>query len=106
MVGAKRNAEEGQQYWRITQFLAPFYTMIPPVLVRDTDSRNMGYGGHAWVPIDDDNTWTWNLSANPHRPYEGSAVVTEASRRPWTRSTARSATGTTTTCWTGRCSGR
>ncbi len=73
MVGAKRNAEEGQQYWRITQFLTPFYTMIPPVLVRDTDSRSMGYGGHAWVPIDDDNTWTWNLSANPHRPYEESS---------------------------------
>ena len=88
MVGARRNAEEGRQYWRVTQFLAPFYTMIPPVLVRDTDSRNMGYGGHAWVPIDDHNTWTWNLSASPHGPYEegrrggGLEEVLDAKYRP------------------------
>ena len=69
MVGAKRSAENGLSYWRITQFLAPFYTMIPPILVQETDSRGSSYGGHAWVPIDDENTWTWNLSANPHRPY-------------------------------------
>lgn len=69
LVGAKRAAEDNLLYWRITQFLLPFYTMIPPVLIQDTDSRDSGYGGHAWVPIDDENTWTWNFSCNPHRPY-------------------------------------
>ena len=69
LVGARRSAENNQHYWRISQFLVPFYTMIPPVLIEDTDSRNSGYGGHAWVPIDDENTWTWNFSCNPHRPY-------------------------------------
>ena len=69
LVGARRSAESDHHYWRISQFLVPFYTMIPPVLIKDTDSRWSGYGGHAWVPIDDNNTWTWNFGCNPHQPY-------------------------------------
>ena len=69
LVGARRSAGNDQRYWRISQFLVPFYTMIPPVLIKDTDSRGSGYGGHAWVPIDDDNTWTWNFGCSPHQPY-------------------------------------
>src|ERR1051326_5851022 len=30
LIGARRNAEEDSYYWRITQFLMPFYQMIPP----------------------------------------------------------------------------
>ena len=33
------------------------------------DSSKAQYDGHAWVPIDDDNTWTWSFSVNPHQPY-------------------------------------
>jgi len=69
LVGARRSAENEQHYWRISQFLVPFYTMIPPVLVKDTDSSGSSYGGHAWVPIDDENTWTWNFGCNPYQPY-------------------------------------
>ena len=68
LIGARRNATEDKYYWRITQFLVPFWTMIPPVLRDEVeDSREDTYAGHAWVPIDDENTWTWSFNCNPHR---------------------------------------
>ena len=30
LIGARRNAEDGRYYWRITPWIAPFYTLIPP----------------------------------------------------------------------------
>ena len=68
MIGARRNAGDEGYYWRVTQCLIPFYNMIPPV-VPERDSSASPYSGHAWVPIDDENTWTWTFSANPHRDY-------------------------------------
>jgi phthalate 4,5-dioxygenase oxygenase subunit len=68
LIAARRNATESSYYWRLTQFLLPFYTMIPPVVDAD-DSSEAPYDGHAWVPMDDHNTWTWSFSANPHRAY-------------------------------------
>ncbi|MGH7089376.1 MAG: Rieske 2Fe-2S domain-containing protein [Stellaceae bacterium] len=68
LVAARRHADAQSNYWRITQFLLPFYTMIPPTIPDENSSRSQ-YSGHAWVPIDDEHTWTWTFSANPHRPY-------------------------------------
>jgi phthalate 4,5-dioxygenase len=68
LIAARRNAGEDAYYWRLTQFLLPFYSMIPPV-VDDDDSSDAPYDGHAWVPIDDHTTWTWSFSANPYRAY-------------------------------------
>jgi phthalate 4,5-dioxygenase len=62
LVGARRDADEEHYYWRITQFLMPFYTMIPPYGVSPTIS------GHAWVPIDDVNTMAWTVTWHPLRP--------------------------------------
>jgi phthalate 4,5-dioxygenase len=49
MYGAYRPAGPGQYYWRIAQFLFPFFTMPPTGLL----------GGHvvarAWVPMDDEH---------------------------------------------------
>ncbi len=67
-IGARRSAEEHGYYWRITQALMPFYQMIPPP-VEGFDSRAENYSGHAWVPIDDETTWTWSFSAQPHRDF-------------------------------------
>ena len=61
-IGARRVASDSEYYWRITQFLAPFYTMIAP---RDDDSA---IAGHAWTPIDDYNTWTFTFHWNPKEP--------------------------------------
>lgn len=70
VIGARRHATEESFYWRITQFLVPFWTMIPPILREDVDdSAEDTYAGHAWVPIDDENTWTWSFNCNPHRDF-------------------------------------
>jgi phthalate 4,5-dioxygenase len=64
VIGARRNVaeDEDQYYWRITQFLMPWYTIIPPF------GTHNPLGGHAWVPIDDDNCWAWSINYHPTRP--------------------------------------
>ena len=70
LIGASRNATEELFYWRITQFLVPFWTMIPPIMRENTnDSSQNTYSGHAFVPIDDENTWTWSFNCHPHRDF-------------------------------------
>ncbi|MCL6593820.1 MAG: Rieske 2Fe-2S domain-containing protein, partial [Alicyclobacillus sp.] len=61
MVGARRKAEPGFFYWRITQCLMPFYTLLPAY---GSDSP---VSGHAWVPIDDHNTMVWTITWHPSR---------------------------------------
>jgi phthalate 4,5-dioxygenase len=57
MYGAYRPAEPGQRYWRIAQFLFPFYTQIPTgILGHQILSR-------AWVPMDDDHTLFFYMGA-------------------------------------------
>ena len=68
LIAARRNAEPGHYYWRVTQFLLPFYTMIPPV-GNFRDSSQAPYDGHAWVPIDDHTTWTWSFGVHPQRAF-------------------------------------
>lgn len=71
-IGARRVASEDEYYWRITQFLAPFYTMIAR---RDADGP---IAGHAWVPIDDYNTWTFTMYWNPDQPLGDPASFDDA----------------------------
>ncbi len=56
-IGARRNAENDQYYWRVTQYVLPSFTLIPP-------RGDHPIGGHCWVPIDDENCWAW--SSNHH----------------------------------------
>jgi phenylpropionate dioxygenase-like ring-hydroxylating dioxygenase large terminal subunit len=67
LIGARRKAEEDTYYWRITQFLLPWYTMVPA-------SGDLSLGGHAWIPIDDDNCWTWSFNWHPTRPLTDAEV--------------------------------
>ncbi|MPZ55413.1 MAG: Rieske 2Fe-2S domain-containing protein [Rhizobiales bacterium] len=60
-IGARRNAEEGHYYWRITQWIMPWYTMVPPY-------GDNALNAHAWVPIDDENCYTWTFTYHPTRP--------------------------------------
>ncbi len=62
LIGARRNAEKDSYYWRITQFLMPFHSMIP------TYGDDPVIGGHCWVPLDDENTITWSIDWHPLRP--------------------------------------
>ncbi|HEX6462818.1 MAG TPA: Rieske 2Fe-2S domain-containing protein [Vicinamibacterales bacterium] len=59
-IGARRNAEEGKYYWRITQWVMPSFTMIAP---RGTHTVH----GHFWIPIDDENCWAWSFDYRPDR---------------------------------------
>jgi phthalate 4,5-dioxygenase oxygenase subunit len=61
VIGARRNAEEDSYYWRISQFLYPFYSMIPPF----GTAGNLS--GHAWVPMDDHTVMMWEIEWNPSR---------------------------------------
>jgi phthalate 4,5-dioxygenase len=60
-IGARRDAENGNYYWRITQWVMPAFTMIPP-------RGNHPVHGHFWVPIDDENCWTWSFDYHSTRP--------------------------------------
>ncbi len=70
MIASRREAGEDETYWRINQFLFPYYTMPPShrVVDRDTPQRGGG-GGHAFVPMDDENTITWSFTARMDRPF-------------------------------------
>ncbi len=57
----RRNGEADSYYWRITQWLFPWFTLIPPF-------GDHALGGHAWVPVDDHNCWTWSMNFRPHEP--------------------------------------
>src|SRR5690606_17694787 len=54
--GAYRPAEEDTYYWRIANFLFPFYTMIP------TGTLGIAVHCRAWVPVDDEHVMFWGMS--------------------------------------------
>jgi phthalate 4,5-dioxygenase len=62
LIGARRNAENGNYYWRITQWVMPSFTMIPP-------RGDHPVHGHFWVPIDDENCWAWSFDYKVTRPF-------------------------------------
>jgi phenylpropionate dioxygenase-like ring-hydroxylating dioxygenase large terminal subunit len=49
MYGAYRPADQGRDYWRVAQFLFPFYVMIP------TGVLGLQRWVRAWVPMDDEH---------------------------------------------------
>ena len=57
----RRMGEPDSYYWRITQWLFPWYTLIPPF-------GDHSLGGHVWVPIDDHNCWAWSINYRPEAP--------------------------------------
>jgi phenylpropionate dioxygenase-like ring-hydroxylating dioxygenase large terminal subunit len=59
-VGARRNAEDGKYYWRITPYVLPSFTMVPP-------RGDHPVHGHFWVPIDDENCWVYTFDYHPTR---------------------------------------
>jgi phthalate 4,5-dioxygenase len=61
LIGARRSADPGFYYWRVTQWLMPWYTLIPPY-------QGQALNGHAWVPMDDHNCMAWTVTFHPTRP--------------------------------------
>jgi len=62
LIGARRAAEADSYYWRLTQFLMPFHTIIPPY------GADPAFSGHAWLPIDDEHTLALCFTYHPVRP--------------------------------------
>lgn len=61
-IGARRNADsDGYYYWRITPWVMPSFTMVPP-------RGDHPVHGHFWVPIDDENCWVFTFDYHPARP--------------------------------------
>jgi len=60
LIGARRNASEGWYYWRITPWIMPAHTIIPP-------RAGHPLGAHVWVPIDDEHCWAWSINYHPNR---------------------------------------
>ena len=66
-IGARRNADDGNFYWRITQWVMPAFTMIPP-------RGNHPVHGHFFIPMDDENCWTWSFDYRVKAPLEEELV--------------------------------
>jgi phthalate 4,5-dioxygenase oxygenase subunit len=61
LIFARREADSSSYYWRITQYLFPWFTLIPPF-------GDHPLGGHMWIPIDDENCWAWSINFLPSQP--------------------------------------
>jgi phthalate 4,5-dioxygenase oxygenase subunit len=59
-IGARRNAEDENYYWRITPWVMPSYTAVPP-------RGDHPMHGHFWVPVDDEHCWVWSYDYHPTR---------------------------------------
>lgn len=53
-IARRRAEDQGKHYWRLTQWMMPMFSLIPSAI--------WPIGGRAWVPIDDENTYTWDFS--------------------------------------------
>jgi hypothetical protein len=60
LIGARRNADAGRYYWRVTPWVLPTHTIIPP-------RAGHPLGAHVWVPIDDERCWAWSINYHPRR---------------------------------------
>jgi len=60
MYAGRRECEPGTAYWRLSQFLFPFWTMPTGGAVE--------VGGKAWLPIDDENTMVLEFRWHPDGP--------------------------------------
>ena len=68
LIGARRNADNDKYYWRITPWIMPWHSIIPP-------RGNHPIGAHAWVPIDDHNCWAWSMNYHPSRALSESELA-------------------------------
>ena len=69
VIGARRDHEATQHYWRITQFLMPIFTSVPAI--------GRQQRAKAWVPLDDTHTLVWEPNWDPAEP------LSEEDRRGW-----------------------
>ena len=76
-IAARRNYDANTLYWRVNQFILPFYTLVPPL------SPFPDLSGHAWVPIDDENTLCIMFSYHPSQPLAAEDAADLRGRTQW-----------------------
>ena len=88
MYGARRDADDGKFYWRVTQFMLPFYTSVP------------GFGGKnrdkVWVPLDDEHTMVWETH------WSSTRELSEEEQKGWKDRVGPSGFLPDTADWLGR----
>jgi phthalate 4,5-dioxygenase oxygenase subunit len=62
-IASRRKVDEQTQYWRVNQYMLPFWTLVPP------QSKFPELSGHAWVPMDDEHTLCLMFSYTPAQPF-------------------------------------
>jgi len=70
IAASQRDVEDGQSYWRMNQFLLPFYTMI-------TSEPGNARMTRMWVPKDDEHCWV--IAVN----FRAEATLQESELRAW-----------------------
>src|SRR5262249_19518692 len=68
LVAARRDATPDTYYWRICQWLMPWFTTIPGFV------GDGPLAGHAWIPADTDKSWVFTFSYHPTRPLKPAEV--------------------------------
>jgi phthalate 4,5-dioxygenase oxygenase subunit len=68
-IGARRNWDAEQYYWRVTQFLMPSFTLIP-------SEAGSPINFTAAVPVDDTNMVGFTVTWLPDRPMSGGDIRT------------------------------
>lgn len=64
LIGAARNADGRDLYWRISQFLMPNHSLAPGSFPGEN------HHGQTFVPIDDESCWIYTYTWNPQRPLD------------------------------------
>jgi len=59
LIGGARNADPGDHYWRLTQYMLPTHSITPSAMPNET------YYGYTWVPIDDHSCWMYVYAWHP-----------------------------------------
>jgi phthalate 4,5-dioxygenase oxygenase subunit len=88
MYGARRDANDGKFYWRVTQFLLPFYTSVPSYGGKNRDK--------VWVPLDDEHTMVWETH------WSSTRELTEEEQKGWKDRVGPSGFLPDTNEWLGR----
>jgi len=97
MYGAYRDTGDGRRYWRVANFLFPFWTMPPQGLLGDKITAR------AWVPMDDTHTMFFMTGPKFRRPQpKNDQRAVEGSSDDATRSAPMNRTLSNTTDWFGR----
>jgi phthalate 4,5-dioxygenase len=66
LMGAARTADNGDLYWRISQYMLPSHALAPSAFPGEN------YHGQSFVPITDELCWIYCYTWNPERPLTNS----------------------------------